>query len=85
MKSVESRKRKSGLSQGRNAADLITYEQELHERVAQKAYDLYEKRGRTDGCDVEDWLEAERLVVERLENHSSLNKEPRKRSRVKAG
>ncbi len=29
------------------------------------AYDLYEKRGRVHGYDVEDWLEAERIVLER--------------------
>ncbi len=38
-------------------------EQELHDRIAEKAYQLYEKRGRMHGHDVEDWIEAERLVV----------------------
>ena len=28
--------------------------------VARRAYDLYLARGRTDGHDVEDWLQAER-------------------------
>jgi len=36
---------------------------ELRERIAQKAYELYEKRGSAHGLDVEDWLEAERLVL----------------------
>jgi len=36
---------------------------ELRERIAQKAYELYEKRGSTHGLDVQDWLEAERLVL----------------------
>jgi hypothetical protein len=36
---------------------------ELRERVAQKAYELYEKRGSTHGLDIQDWLEAERLVL----------------------
>jgi hypothetical protein len=31
-------------------------------RIAEKAYALYLERGRTDGCDVEDWLRAERLL-----------------------
>ncbi|MBI3995947.1 MAG: DUF2934 domain-containing protein [Nitrospirae bacterium] len=35
----------------------------LRERIAQKAYELYEKRGGVHGLDTEDWLEAERLVL----------------------
>ena len=35
----------------------------LRERIALKAYDLYEKRGWVHGLDTEDWLEAERLVL----------------------
>ena len=68
MKSLESKKGKGDLPQFKNTAESTVGEQELQERVAQKAYELYEKRGRTHGCDVEDWLEAERLIVERLED-----------------
>jgi len=39
---------------------------EFNARVARKAYDLFERRGRQEGHDVEDWLEAERLVREEL-------------------
>jgi exoribonuclease II len=38
------------------------YSDEMRERIAQKAYELYEKRGRQAERDVEDWLEAEELV-----------------------
>ncbi len=31
-----------------------------HDRVAERAYELYEQRGRQDGGDMEDWLDAER-------------------------
>lgn len=30
-----------------------------HHHIAQRAYELYEQRGRWDGQDVEDWLKAE--------------------------
>lgn len=30
-----------------------------HHHIAQRAYELYEERGRQDGQDVEDWLKAE--------------------------
>ena len=34
--------------------------------VALKAYELFERRGFRHGCDVEDWLQAERLIQEGL-------------------
>jgi hypothetical protein len=34
------------------------------EEIAQRAYTLYIARGAADGHDVEDWLEAERLLSE---------------------
>ena len=36
-----------------------------HSRIAQRAYELYEQRGRQDGRALEDWLEVERELVER--------------------
>ncbi len=35
-----------------------------HERVARRAYELYEKRGRREGRALEDWLNAERQLVD---------------------
>lgn len=34
----------------------------VHERIAERAYDLYQKRGQSHGNDLDDWLEAERIV-----------------------
>jgi DUF2934 family protein len=39
---------------------------DIRERVAQRAFQLYEGRGREDGHDVEDWLQAEQEVVRHL-------------------
>jgi len=36
------------------------------ERVRQKAYELYLARGGVDGRDLDDWLQAERIVKEEL-------------------
>lgn len=56
---------------GRNTRSLFTAprnsqkpksSETLKEEIRKKAYELYEKRGRTEGNDLEDWLEAERLV-----------------------
>jgi hypothetical protein len=35
----------------------------LHASIAALAYELYERRGRADGFDVEDWLKAEELIA----------------------
>jgi len=40
---------------------------ELQEQVRRRAYELYENRGREDGHDVDDWLQAEWEVVAELE------------------
>ena len=34
-----------------------------HDEIAQLAYRLYERRGRQDGHDIEDWLRAEQELV----------------------
>lgn len=34
-------------------------------RIAALAYELYEQRGREDGHDLDDWLEAEKRIVSR--------------------
>ena len=36
----------------------------MWERIAKKAYELYERRGRGDGYALEDWFEAEEAVME---------------------
>ena len=34
-----------------------------YERIARRAYELYEQRGRQEGRDVEDWLKAEQQLA----------------------
>ena len=38
----------------------------IEQRIAAKAYALYEERGRHDGYAVQDWLDAEYIVNEEL-------------------
>ncbi|RPI37031.1 MAG: DUF2934 domain-containing protein [Nitrospiraceae bacterium] len=45
-------------------------EKGLHDEVARVAYELYKKRGRADGHDLDDWLEAEKTVTEKHERHA---------------
>jgi hypothetical protein len=44
---------------------------DLRARIVELAYMLYEQRGRQDGHDLEDWLEAERQVVSNAAMDSS--------------
>jgi hypothetical protein len=41
------------------------------DRVAQRAYERYEARGREDGHDVEDWFEAERELNQGVSSDST--------------
>jgi hypothetical protein len=43
------------------------YSHEVRERIAKKAYELHEQRGRQAGRELEDWLEAEALVRKEME------------------
>ncbi|HEX9271950.1 MAG TPA: DUF2934 domain-containing protein [Candidatus Binatia bacterium] len=67
MKRLDKTKSKSGITRDKDAAEPAVSDQELRERIAQKAYELYEERGQARGSDVEDWLEAEKLVLAQLE------------------
>jgi len=40
--------------------------EELQRRIAMKAYERYLDRGQLDGYDIDDWLEAEQLVLAEL-------------------
>jgi hypothetical protein len=35
---------------------------DLHEEIAKLAYELYEKGGRVEGRNLDNWLEAERII-----------------------
>ena len=46
----------------REPESMQKYSDDMRERIAKKAYELYETRGRQAERDVEDWLTAEELV-----------------------
>jgi HSP20 family molecular chaperone IbpA len=43
---------------------LIARMNEIHEAIGRRAYELFEARGREHGHDLEDWLDAERELVQ---------------------
>ena len=46
------------------SATAVSDPQELENQIRQRAYELYEARGREDGHDLEDWLRAEEEIME---------------------
>ena len=38
----------------------------MWEQIARKAYELWEQRGRQEGNDLRDWLDAEEIVMEEI-------------------
>ena len=48
------------------AANPIELPDGMRERIARKAYELWNERGRRQGRDLEDWLDAETIVMEEI-------------------
>jgi hypothetical protein len=44
----------------------VELSEDLWERIAKKAYELWEQRGRQDGNDLRDWFDAEAIVMEEI-------------------
>ena len=45
------------------SAGATSSDGEVRQRIAVRAYDLYQERGCCDGHDVDDWLEAEQAIL----------------------
>lgn len=42
----------------------------LHDEIARVAHEFYETRDRAHGHELEDWVEAEKIVTEKHERHA---------------
>lgn len=56
----------------------------LRDEIAKVAYELYEKRGRGEGCQVDDWLEAEKIVRTRHAGSAEAEAKPLKTEKQKS-
>ena len=45
-------------------------EKGIHDDIARDAYELYEKRGMAHGHDLDDWLDAEKIMMENRDRHA---------------
>jgi hypothetical protein len=52
-----------------SSSPVASAPRDLESKIRQRAYELYEERGKTIGLDQEDWFRAEIEVRARLENH----------------
>jgi len=50
-----------------NPKSKVVNPKSIQDEIAKKAYELYEKRGGQQGNDMQDWLEAERLILSEAE------------------
>jgi hypothetical protein len=57
----------------------------LQEEIAKVDYGLFERRGRIPGCEVQDWLDAERIVMSRREAADVKGKAPKISAKKMAG
>ena len=48
-----------------NSSTSIPQDQ-LTDMIRKKAYELYEKSGKKSGCDMNNWLEAERMIRQKI-------------------
>ena len=60
----------------------MTQKKNLHDEIAKVAYTIFENSGRLYGCELENWLEAEKIVMERITN--KMASEAKKPSKTKA-
>ncbi|HBH79208.1 MAG TPA: hypothetical protein DDY39_05220 [Nitrospira sp.] len=50
----------------RQTENPIELPEGMWERISRKAYELWEQRGRQDGNALQDWLDAEEIVMEEI-------------------
>jgi DUF2934 family protein len=50
----------------KSPATVTSDTQELESQIRERAYELYEARGRENGHEVEDWLRAEEEITEKV-------------------
>lgn len=56
----------------------------LRYEIAKTAYEIYEKRGGCHGCDLDDWLEAEKIVMKGYDKKTETKAEVISKARKKS-
>lgn len=66
MATVVRKRNNAPVSRPSNAASPIELPDGMRDRIAAKAYELWLERGCREGRDLEDWLDAETIVMEEI-------------------
>jgi len=66
MATVIRKRKESPANRPSRAADSIKLPDEVWDRIAVKAYELWHERGCREGRDLEDWLDAETIVLKEI-------------------
>jgi hypothetical protein len=62
---VQKHPRASAVAGTKNSADRMATTVPAHNRIRERAYELYESCGRAFGQDQQDWLRAEQEILQR--------------------
>jgi len=49
-----------------NKTEVSVPQDQLTDMIRKKAYELYEKKGKKQGRDMDNWLEAERMIKQKM-------------------
>ena len=71
-------KKKEGTFREEPTAPIVN-DKAIHLTISEKAHEIYDKGGRRHGHDLEDWLEAEQLVLSERKGEKKLTSIPRTR------
>jgi hypothetical protein len=75
MKQQQSRPRQLRTGKSHNGLENAhAFSDPLYVRVAVLAYSMYEQRGRQDGHDIEDWIEAEKMIRDEMASQNTRTK-----------
>lgn len=66
MATVVRKRNNAPVSRPSHAASPIELPDGMRDRIAAKAYELWHERGCREGRDLEDWLDAETIVMEEI-------------------
>jgi Protein of unknown function (DUF2934) len=66
MTTVIRKRRSAPAGRPSRGANPIELPDGMRERIARKAYELWNERGCREGRDLEDWLDAETIVMEEI-------------------
>ena len=57
---------KKSVNKASSISEVSIPKDQLADMIRKKAYELYEKRGKKQGCDMDNWLEAERIIKQKI-------------------